>query len=592
VDHKLSEVSELIAADIEAEVRRGKRDFDNIATEIQNKVQRSIPEIKDKIRQAGAQLRDASMEVRRVLGEVDVRSHTEEPIRLLRDHTAEYGHFRHAGFLAVCLALLAGLVAWCLALLYGCCGRRSDASQCLKYTGASWMLTGVFMFFTLGPVVLLVTSALFTLGSLSSVAVCSPLLHPPSSELVQALHPHLPLPLAYPHQEAPTLVDIVSRCHQNESLYSVLSLHLLDDSLASLLRYRDRLHLDEKVAALEQRISVDTSGVRILTREAKARLRALANSSLARRNDWGAYGRLLHQKVLTINLLEMAAQLNQTADQLPAGFESVSFDLKNDALYLESLQRWAGQIQGLTATLADTAERLQASLHAANHTSLRQAIRSLVSQAEYAQRYLRTNGSREVVTLVQRFTTDFLADVDSYVAHVEGAVRGGLGRCGPLSHAANATRAALCSDVLTPFNGFWAATGWVLVVFAPCVALALALAGLYRKTEPWPGPLNDSHYDKKGRNTRDPAVGGGQSARAYRSASPVGHAYPSTNSQSPLVYGAPPVVPPPTHAPYVASHAYPSKAPPLDAGPPRYTSQPSLSPEYERPPPYYYPGNA
>nr|XP_053632858.1 prominin-like protein [Cherax quadricarinatus] len=29
---------------------------------------------------------------------------------------------------------------------------------------------------------------------------------------------------------------------------------------------------------------------------------------------------------------------------------------------------------------------------------------------------------------------------------------------------------------------------------------------------------------------------------------------------------------------------------PPSGGPPRYTSQPSLSPEYERPPPYYYPG--
>merc|ERR1712106_367437 len=29
---------------------------------------------------------------------------------------------------------------------------------------------------------------------------------------------------------------------------------------------------------------------------------------------------------------------------------------------------------------------------------------------------------------------------------------------------------------------------------------------------------------------------------------------------------------------------------PPSGGPPRYSSQPSLSPEYERPPPYYYPG--
>ena len=53
VEHKLDEVDSLLSADIEAEVKRGKRAFDSIATEIQSKVQRSIPEIKDKIMQAG-----------------------------------------------------------------------------------------------------------------------------------------------------------------------------------------------------------------------------------------------------------------------------------------------------------------------------------------------------------------------------------------------------------------------------------------------------------------------------------------------------------------------------------------------------------
>lgn len=102
-------------------------------------------------------------------------------------------------------------------------------------------------------------------------------------------------------------------------------------------------------------------------------------------------------KVLTINLLEMASLLNQTADQLPAGFEEVSIGLKNDALFLESLQRWLVTIKGHTTKLKDTTERLSGYLHHSNHTTLRPAIRRLINQAEFAQRYLRTNGSNEVV---------------------------------------------------------------------------------------------------------------------------------------------------------------------------------------------------
>lgn len=43
----------MIENDIEIVVKRGKRSFDSIATEIQNKVQTSIPEIKAKIVDVG-----------------------------------------------------------------------------------------------------------------------------------------------------------------------------------------------------------------------------------------------------------------------------------------------------------------------------------------------------------------------------------------------------------------------------------------------------------------------------------------------------------------------------------------------------------
>ena len=53
MEKKLKEVSDLISDKIEIKVKRGKRAFDHIATDIQNKVQRSIPDIKDQIKTAG-----------------------------------------------------------------------------------------------------------------------------------------------------------------------------------------------------------------------------------------------------------------------------------------------------------------------------------------------------------------------------------------------------------------------------------------------------------------------------------------------------------------------------------------------------------
>uniref|UniRef100_A0A2P2I2A1 Prominin-1-like n=1 Tax=Hirondellea gigas TaxID=1518452 RepID=A0A2P2I2A1_9CRUS len=581
VEHKLDEVGSLLAGDIEAEVKRGKRAFDSIATEIQNKVQQSIPEIKDKIRQAGAQLSQAAGQVREALAEVDVKKHTDAPIAHLTTMIREYAVYRYYAFLVVCCVLLSILASWVLAVLYGCCGRRADeAASCLKMTGATWMMTGVFLLFVFASVLLGTTAGLFVIGSLSRVLVCDPLSQPSDSEVFSSLHSHLNIQQHYPQDESPTLMEIIALCHRNESIYRVLSLHLLDDSLTSLLQYRDRLKLDEKVAHLKQEITVDTN-IKILSRDAKQQLRALANSSLARRDDWASYAKILEQQVLTINLLEMAAQLNQTADQLPAGFEKVSIGLKNDALFLESLQRWLTAIKGHTKKLKETTLRLSGYLHYNNHTSLRPAIRRLINQAEFAQRYLRVNGSNEVILLVERFSDDFLADVDDYVAHVEAAVQHGLGRCGPISSAYNATTAAFCKDVLYPFNGFWASVGWVFVVFMPCLVLAVHLTSLYRKTEPWPGPLNESAYDKKPQRSREFEPGGSSSSNLGGGG---GGVHPS--SQHSYNAAAAP------HAQVVGFTGPGTRhdQPPCDSGPPRYTSQPSLSPEYERPPPYYYPG--
>lgn len=53
--------------------------------------------------------------------------------------------------------------------------------------------------------------------------------------------------------------------------------------------------------------------------------------------------------------------------------------------------------------------------------------------------------------LVERFSEDFLADVDEYVLHVQAAVEDDVGRCGPVSTIYNATTSAVCKDIMYPF---------------------------------------------------------------------------------------------------------------------------------------------
>lgn len=52
---------------------------------------------------------------------------------------------------------------------------------------------------------------------------------------------------------------------------------------------------------------------------------------------------------------------------------------------------------------------------------------------------------------MERFSKDFLADVDEYVLHVQTAVENDVGRCGPVSTIYNATTSAVCKDIMYPF---------------------------------------------------------------------------------------------------------------------------------------------
>lgn len=581
VESKLQEVSDLIENDIEIVVKRGKRSFDSIATEIQNKVQTSIPEIKAKIVDVGGQLEDAAEKIHRFLQPVDLsesqepNSYPEEPntylrqinayLRVMQDGINEYAMYRYWGSMGLCILLLVITLCFTLGVVFGCCGRRPDeASSCHKSTGASWLMCGVGLTFLFSAVIMTCTTVLFVVGSASEILVCDPLRDPMHSEVFSIAADFSNLEQLYPPGKAPKLTEIISKCHRNLSMHTVLSLDNIESNLAKLQDYKNRLNLHEKIAQLKRDIRVNTNVV-ILSQNAKEQLWDLANSSVADKDTWTYYTDILEKKVLTIDLMELAALLNQTA----GGHHQVSVKLKNGALFLEGLQRWVTSIGSLTRDLKRTTARLNEHLKF-NKTSLREAIVDLISQAEFAQYYLQVNGSQEVTELVERFSEDFLADVDEYVHHVQTAVENDVGRCGPVSTIYNATTSAVCKDIMYPFNGFWASVGWVFFFFIPAMILAVHLSSLYRKTEPYPGPLNESSaYDKKQRR---------------RSREHEGYVSSSYTADQP--YSGSRASPPRNE--YINTTDWADYPP--SGGPPRYTSQPSLSPEYERPPPYYYPG--
>lgn len=208
--------------------------------------------------------------------------------------------------------------------------------------------------------------------------------------------------------------------------------------------------------------------------------------------------------------------------------------------------------------------------------------------------------------------------IDAYVERVINYTTNYVGQCHPISRSYNATVVALCREIVDPFNGFWASIGWCYLFYLPSVALALSLISLYRKSEEYPGPLVEPQQSdepvvgasrrggkkpKRARgHRRNPSEYLPDSAHHYR----AGYSYQADRNRSsldrfqdvaPRTYGgggvssggqAPAPIIAPAAVPPVASSA---TQPP--GGPPRYTSNPNVNldnAEYERPPPYYYPG--
>ncbi|KAH9645250.1 hypothetical protein HF086_012128 [Spodoptera exigua] len=79
--------------------------------------------------------------------------------------------------------------------------------------------------------------------------------------------------------------------------------------------------------------------------------------------------------------------------------------------------------------------------------------------------------------------------LEQYAARLEAGARRGVGRCGPLSRAYNATRDAACRKLLQPAHGYWLALAWALLLLPPLLAVAQRLARLYRNLDAYPGPL-------------------------------------------------------------------------------------------------------
>ncbi|XP_046649503.1 prominin-like protein isoform X2 [Daphnia pulicaria] len=500
-------ISQLITTGVESEVKRGRSALERISNDVQRAVGSTLPSFKQHLRSAGQSLERNSEDISILMGrgvEMARSESIQESINTLQSYIDHYGQYRF--YIDIGIASLVLLITLCFAfgLLCGCCGKRPvdryDDDFGTRATGASCLMSGVGLVFMTSFVLLVLTVVHFLVGVFGQNLSCEVLTRlgtgeePQQRELYDFIDRNIPLTALNPHgvvkDDLVTVSNIVKECHQNKTLYQMLKLERVLN-VSSLGDPSRRLNIESEVRRLTSNIRFN--GVNLLSVEAKQQLRDFAASDLMRVN-FTAYSILLEQNITSVNLQEMAAILNNTAVQVQQFEPNAANTLWDNAIFLSRLQKselipMKEAAQRLRKAAANLEERVRF-----NQSSLSEAIEMLIGQAESAQTFLENKGPEQLSKLAVEFAKECERLIDQYVQRVTDHVLFKVGKCWPLSQAYNTTSAVICQQIFWPFNGFWASVGWCCLLFLPCVVLAMVLASLYRKTDPYPGSIVEREY--------------------------------------------------------------------------------------------------
>ncbi|XP_063618693.1 prominin-like protein [Cydia splendana] len=594
VSELLNNVTELLDSHIKADVEEGQQVFANIQAGIQRSVDDHIPNVKEALAETGRKLKSMADRVTALSNNASakIQEHSAGVADHVQEYYEAYGPYRrHAGRAAAAsLLLITCVVAW--GLVCGVCGKRPDvygASDCCnKGAGSRYLLCGMGVMFIVGGVVSLVMAVYFVVGVSSQRFLCDPLTNPQGNRLFEELDRFVDLEnFMFNERRDPdfNLSRVLTYCHRNQSLMQTLQLYRLID-LESLKAQASQA-VDRKAAALRPTFPGHDRPVTILKPQAKLKLTRLAESGLS---DFD-FDRILHAletNMTNLSLDTLATQLDATANSLVdrSGFVRVSIELRDAAVMLTAYHtNIVTPMLEHTRLLNVTATRLRDGLRF-NHSSLKEAIGYLIHETSQAETFLNRQGLDVIQTLIQDFAKVVAQRLNEYLDMVTHAAEHEVGCCAPMSNAFNATRDAACKKILMPVNGYWMALAWCVLLFVPFMVAAQRLARLYRHVDPYPGPLVEAEYlydafadrdnvplanaykaeKRAGREARRGAGGAGGAGGAREEARGAALA-----------------------APLDAHHArrYNDMAPKhWEEGPPRYHGPT----EYERPPPYYYPG--
>jgi len=636
----MSDISDLVKVKVRVDVERQIGDI--------------RPAIKTEIDKMGAELAEKSGQIQDVLNEFDGTLQViRDDIPRQKHYLDEYGNYLYYIGFGMSLMVLLILCCYVLGLFYGFCGNRPGNIYgddcCNRGTGANWLLAAVYLTFLFSCVLLLITTAQFLFGSTLDKVGCKTVGDPVNSQLFGIIDDRFITPRIEEQirlssaegagQIRTSMRKILDQCHNNQTLYVVLQTYKVYD-VDKLKNWKEEFGFNDVIKDLSDKIvGADLQNLQLLSPEAEDHLRKLAESKISDLN-FSRYTDMFERQITRIDLAGFIRQLEGVKRQLGRA-NPVRLALQNEVLFLKNMAQVVDEMRVAMGNLKNSTDALERDVHI-NKSDFRKAIRQVIVQARKGPEFLQRKGPGLISDLANKYIDEAVGLIDGYVDRVISKTKSSIGQCGPVSASYNATVDALCKEIVDPFNGLWASVGWCVVLYLASVALALSLVSLYRKSEPYPGPLVERHPDEQhqqrsnGQPPQSSQRGGGgkkggrkrghrrnpseylpDSAHHYR----AGYSYQASTSDhehesaahrfqdaAPRNQGSRGEVPssssrPVTQISLGATGGGGGGGVQLGSGqigttdqeqPPRYISNPNLvnldAAPYERPPPYYYPG--
>ncbi|KYM78129.1 Prominin-like protein [Atta colombica] len=494
VTFALHNITVLMESNIVSEVSQGRDSFLKIQKDIQHAVNQTIPVVSASIRRACNYLASIANNMTALIDRIniDIDKVYMRHLEVAQNNINQYSPYRYYLGLGISGILLTVLMCLTCGLFCGICGKRPDGygdDCCNKGSGARFLMMAVWIIFLLTSILMVITVVHMITGVIAQRGICEPLKNPKDNRMFELVDEFVQIKrILYPKNPNANInmSYIVTKCHENETLYNVLNLKNVF-IVESLRDYNGRYDINDTIQQLRRKISL-SPGVVILKDSARSKLNDLAQSGLSDIKFY-QYAELLAENITNINLEHLAKQLREVSAKLPEGQEEIRLSLEKNAHDLEHYHRdLVMPMAMLSEQLSANALTLQETIKF-NHSSMADAIHDLVDEVTKAQQFLNKDGPEYVQYLATKFGNAFLHQVDKFLEHVIESAIFKIGRCAPVSNAYNATLVAGCNRILDPFNGFWASVGWCLILFIPTIMLCVKLSALYQKSDPYPGPL-------------------------------------------------------------------------------------------------------